>query len=278
MCGEPIVYIYDDSYVCAVAKERGDGDEIAGGAADGAPSGSDSQGSAPLGASDEEFFGPGGDEVSFGVSSKETSESGDDPADVDAIDILDDPLFSDCDTDFDAPGEEMVDLAEPRPPVVDGSSTAASSSGLGEPPPLPPPLAPPPAPVAAAPESARALQFWVRGGKLSHYAEKKFMTAICDNKAHGKCVLTRTTVGRAGQPDGRPIGLMAAWLAKGLDLGTKADHWKSSEWPSFEERSAARTDFAKLTHPDAVGLQTAERPARGDEGPEPYLCAPPMRG
>ena len=63
-----------------------------------------------LGASDEEFFGPGGDEVSCGVSSKETSESGDDPADVDAIDILDDHLFSEGDTDFDVPGEEMVDV------------------------------------------------------------------------------------------------------------------------------------------------------------------------
>ena len=264
--------------MCVVAKERGDGDGIPGGAPGDAPAGSDSPAGVPWTASDDEFFGLDGGEDASGVPLEETSGSGDDPADVDAIGILDDDIFAEGGADSKAPKEDVVGLAEPTAPVVGGSITAASSSGPREPPPLPPPIAPPPAPFAAGEEPDRAQQLWVRGGKLSYYTQKKFMTAICENKAHGKCVLTRTIHGREGFPDGRPLGLMVAWLAKGCDLDTKRDHWRSIHWPTFAERCAARDEFAMLTHPDAVGMRQGERKQRGDEGPEPYLCAPPRSG
>jgi hypothetical protein len=112
----------------------------------------------------------------------------------------------------------------------------------------------------------------VNGGMLRLYFDSKTMVASCER--HGaRCRLTRkyipsalTNGSKLGQ--GRPVGLLLAWLAAGLHpaVASKGDH-RDIALPSFEDRMAARTAAA-----DVGGLLpffAFERPLRMGEGPEP---------
>ena len=162
--------------------------------------------------------------------------------------------------------------------------------GSGVPPPLPPPPAvPPPSPSADSSEnsssgSAEAVErgvvqvFYVHGGKLSLYYARRTLVAECDNPLHGKCHLTRTLRrakrGRQTQ-QGRPLGLMLAWMAKGCGRDSKRHHWAEDCWPTFGERTAARAAFQGLADGGsevAAAFLRAERKKRSTESPEPEVC------
>ena len=79
--------------------------------------------------------------------------------------------------------------------------------------------------------------------------------------------LSRSASEGRSPSQGRPLGLLAAWLAHGAMCGRKEDHWNKDQWPSLEERSAHRELLALV--PGSDTLFAAERPQRPGEGPEP---------
>ena len=94
-------------------------------------------------------------------------------------------------------------------------------------------------------------------GTITWYATKNDFEAVCNHEGHRagrRCVMTRTAVGREtalGVRGGRPLGLMAAWLARasGPQVSTRAAHWNAAMLASltsaegFSERLIARLDL-----------------------------------
>lgn len=91
----------------------------------------------------------------------------------------------------------------------------------------------------------------VPGGSISYYPSKNAFEAVCEQKGHGRCVLTRTSkgrcIGRTGKMvGGRPVGFLAAWLSHGEQLATKADHWAGDAVARpLAERQSLRTQIAE---------------------------------
>jgi hypothetical protein len=88
---------------------------------------------------------------------------------------------------------------------------------LQAPEPMPPPAPPPPPSVAESSVRSRAPVCSVdyMGGVISFYKDGRFQ-ATCPLKTHPLCRLTRYA-NAAGADKGRPIGLMAAWIASAND-------------------------------------------------------------
>ena len=239
--------------------------------------------------SDDSFFGsddakeaaPSGGDSSSSRHDDEGNESDDAPSGISDIDIFDGDLFAE-DRCSESSIDSMEHLPAPPTPIADVEMAgAASSSGAGEA--VPDGEVPPPSP-AEDPGFGRSRPpavLFVHGGKLSLYTAraKVFATATCDNPRHGKCVLTKSLEPSATDPaQGRPLGLLLAWLAKGSDQETKEAHWSPEVWPTLPQRRAARTAFAALTCSDAVALRTAERALRPGEDEEPeFFAVPRMR-
>ena len=102
-------------------------------------------------------------------------------------------------------------------------------------------------------------------------------TADCNSPGHGRCIKTKTMKAPARLTDrnrgqGRPVGYLAAWLAKGVTCGTKAEHWSADNEPNLDERVAARESLKADESPDAALLLTGEAPV-GD-GPEEPVRVP----
>ena len=90
----------------------------------------------------------------------------------------------------------------------------------------------------------------------------------CKNKAHGKCIFTRSlnpSGWRATKPGaGRPLGLCVAWALAGDrgDLPAKSDHMKYR--PGLETRKAGREWFLALPNSADFAGKEAEQPTAGD--------------
>lgn len=133
-------------------------------------------------------------------------------------------------------------------------------------------------PGAAAPRAGATVTFHVStAGSISYYPSKGAFEAVCLNKAHGRCVLTRTARAkrdRAGRmvKGGRPVGWMAAWLLAGEDQPDKESHWLAENFRRpFAERAELRRQIGGL--PSGRLLLAQERPCVEGEGPEPEdLC------
>jgi hypothetical protein len=110
----------------------------------------------------------------------------------------------------------------------------------------------------------------VPGGVLRLYTASTTMVATCTK--HGpKCRLTRKYIGsnianRVGQ--GRPIGLLCAWLVLGLhdDISVQVEH-KNLGLPGFGDRDAARASVIDL--PELRPFFDLERLRRHGEHDEP---------
>ena len=66
---------------------------------------------------------------------------------------------------------------------------------------------------------------------------------------------------------GRPLGVLASWLAMGPHVETKADHWNKDLWPSRQQRVEAREALAETPGGDVLLEQ--ERPQEAGEEAEP---------
>ena len=108
------------------------------------------------------------------------------------------------------------------------------------------------------------------GSTITLYRNSSFVVAHCRLEHHGRmCRLTRTCVPsdaprREGQ--GRPLGLMAAWLAKGSDFPDSASRVRWCN-PALAERRQARRALAEM--PATAALFEAERGRRESEHSEP---------
>jgi hypothetical protein len=126
--------------------------------------------------------------------------------------------------------------------------------------------------VASAPASSAAAKVpgdafaWVPGGKITFYDNKKSFEAVCSNPAHGRCVMTRTILPRLTKPSqGRPLGLMSAWLAAGPAAPNKETHWLFL--PSHDARVEHRHGL--MGTGGGPALVECERPLREGEIAEP---------
>ncbi len=134
-----------------------------------------------------------------------------------------------------------------------------------------PPEARRPPVVLEGPRKGAEVTVHMPGGSVSYYANKSAFQAVCDQRSHGGCKLTRTSHGRssgAGEAmsGGRPVGFMAAWLARGHTARNKAAHWERS---MFENSAADRAEARRLIAESEAGrlLLSMERP-RGQGEPE----------
>ena len=142
--------------------------------------------------------------------------------------------------DVDSPPEE----AEPEQP-------AAAAVVQGE-----PRQDEPPAELAelAIPRLARAhaeVTLEVRGGLLTFY-QQGFFHSPCRQPNHGRCVMTRTALEGRAQGQGRPLGLLCAWLEHGIGLPDKASHWSKKCWPDLAERQHHRALLPEMRGGDAL--------------------------
>lgn len=193
----------------------------------------------------------------------------------------------------DVPGPDAAD--ELGDPVVARAGLPGSDGDLAlaglENPVLPPPIplvaefpAPPPPPPAPLQDHQRRTagvhptDFC--GGRITFYPDKNDPTkgrfqANCGNvEKHGKlCRLTRTCnlpVRPEAYPhQGRPLGLLAAWLRVAFDQGVDdaSDHLARVHSLGFDERQLARVEL--LAEPSGEDLAGCERPQRDDESEEP---------
>ena len=149
--------------------------------------------------------------------------------------------------------DEPADAEEPEGPVAEPADVA-------------PPPPPPAAGKAPAGRVRSDLFLHVPGGKLTFYA-KGFFTASCEAPGHSKCILSRSSEAGRKRAQGRPLGLLMAWLAAGAEHPTKEGHWDRTQWPNFQQRRDAREALAIL--PLGQELLAQERAQEPGEDIEP---------
>ena len=198
------------------------------------------------------------------------------PRDPELDDLLDAVMGFDFQFALESLGEEVAapeeavagDLVPFAPGVA--ASSGAAPPGLVVP--APPP--PPPPPGQVGPRSAATVTYEVPGGSISFYESKGAFQAVCENKAHGRCVLTRTRNSKGVTSDGfpragRPVGFLAAWLAHSPETATKTEHWEAARFQNTHtERAALRATIVASGESGRL-LVSCERPLAEGEGPEP---------
>lgn len=215
-------------------------------------------------------------------------DGGDDPDDDELL--ADQALVVDGD---DADGDELPsDLDQLLDRLREGLRVSANEDGDdvggGDRPegievPEPPgdePVPPPPAPHdddddpnrRLGPRGNADITVWVEGGRISFYSSKNSFEAVCGNPSHklfSRCVRTCGVTSNA-LCSGRPIGLLAAWLANNAQPD-KARHWAANVLsPSLAERQIRRTMLA--LGDDAAELFAKERQLDLGEPDEPLVC------
>ena len=115
-----------------------------------------------------------------------------------------------------------------------------------------------------------------QGGVLRYYPHNKTVSAICDNPMHDDCRLSRTCVAPVALPaskkakghgQGRPLGMLTAWLLNCMDHTSQRDHNHDCR-PTFQERRKAR-EYLKGAPGGANFSLLVERPKRSGEDSEP---------
>ncbi len=118
---------------------------------------------------------------------------------------------------------------------------------------------------------------------VKYDTERHILSAHCGIPGHGKlCRLNRSAKpsGKNKESQGRPLGLLLAWLKCGCDYENKASHHRittpdfihTEAKLSFDKRSEARAEMQEKD-PESYGRVAAlERPQRDGEGQEPFVC------
>ena len=205
-----------------------------------------------------------------GVKEKDAAGDGDG-------DVAGDCEGSDADSDNDLEALSSAELQRLAPKAVEPP-----------PPPLPPPALPPPA-DAEAPRRG-----FKRGAPLSRYRVKNGGDEIgelvwnqnsCSLDAHclrhQDCAVNRSVKELARKPQqGRPVGMLMAWLLAGLDEAhpSRATHFvarlgkgEDAAFMTFAKRSDARrlVESGADWHRFLESSGCKERPMRGSEDIEP---------
>ena len=162
---------------------------------------------------------------------------------------------------------------EPAPPPDRG--------GFGGPPPPALVESQPPVPEAASGRLAQVIlnpaghrvpavaSVSVPGGRITFYENKRSFEARCSHPSHVNCALTRSSVGSSVSnrlAQGRPLGLMAAWLHSGSQHDSKFSHYACR----FIDKAMRNFHRQSLKlNPQAAALLEQERAAREGSGSEP---------
>jgi hypothetical protein len=164
----------------------------------------------------------------------------------------------------------------PPPPIVDAAAVPAPI--VVEPPPL---AAPEALPAARGPRDAGLHRTDYNGGHVTFYPSKdgrggRFQANFGNAAAHGpRCRMTRTS-NPSARPNvypaqGRPLGLIAAWLAMSDTAGSQDEHAALAVFFTHGERETHRIHLSANTN--GLELSAHERKQRDDEGLEPYELA-----
>lgn len=100
-------------------------------------------------------------------------------------------------------------------------ATAAQTDA--PPPPPPAPEAQPHRGAARAQRRSAEATCHMPGGSVSYYKSKSSFEAVCENRAHGRCVATRTSASRGLAADGFPRGGAAHRFLGGVALACAYD-------------------------------------------------------
>ena len=91
----------------------------------------------------------------------------------------------------------------------------------------------------------------------------------------GKCRLTRGSeafaIAGRREAQGRPLGLLGAWLAKGMYLNTKEEHDAEVAFLSYADRVSARGQLLLATN--GADLAKMDREVGQGEPDEPFGLA-----
>eukprot|EP00971_Amphidinium_carterae_P352907 6492769-Amphidinium_carterae.5 len=108
----------------------------------------------------------------------------------------------------------------------------------------------------------------IANGRLSYYPSKSAFEAVCGNRLHGRCVMTRSSnARRGGQLGGRPVAFLCCFLAN-CNVESKEQHFlKSNLLFTREQRLSWRENLKGL--PEGRLLLGLERKKNADEDSEP---------
>ena len=245
----------------------------------------DEQGQGGDSTSDGEGWGFGLDIESEGQSDKEKEESdrsedaASSPASNPVLEHEDDENEDDEDSDQQRPAEDEQPAAEAEP--------ALPEPALPEPP-LPssssrPALRPNAKPAAKA-GSSRVKMFVDERASFEGFGELRYnirqnnIVAICGNPRHGsECKRTRTckspprdriTVSNLHQ--GRPVGLLAAWLEQSFEHSSSESHREAINSITHSQRVAARARFEKGGESQTILCRERKKPD-GEDSEPPHI-------
>jgi hypothetical protein len=113
-------------------------------------------------------------------------------------------------------------------------------------------------------------------GSIRLYEKLNCFVAECTYPGHGRCRLTRKSTAHCNPSryaQGRPLGLLAAWLKAAPSYTSQAEHSNPFVACSFTfaERVSSRGELS--AQPGYAALAMCERPSRDGEGEEPENCA-----
>ena len=113
-------------------------------------------------------------------------------------------------------------------------------------------------------------------GDIRYNALSESFLAVCKQPGHGDCRRSRTsraakTLNERSAGQGRPLGLLAAWLDAGSRRSTGDAHKASITDITREDRVRSRAAFQAL--PDAQLVGVFERDRREGEPEEPLSIA-----
>lgn len=161
-------------------------------------------------------------------------------------------------------------------PGPSGPASSASQAAAATPAPAASKAPPPAAGPLFRDRAPAAARVDYRNGSISYYGSKddeskgRFQV-VCGNPLHGgRCRLTRTNCApqRAGRnaAQGRPLGLLAAWLACSDSCETKEDHDAAVAFLSAADRRQCRIELLGMASGAAVAVMERER--RDEEASE----------
>lgn len=171
---------------------------------------------------------------------------------------------------------------EPSPPPAPPGPPA----GHDEPPLPPPPLPPPPAPPSefserrsldgAAGRGRADVLCRFAGGEIVWYKHRRFeaVCRVCPKTPSGKpCKLSKVSYEGANKAQGRPLGLLAAWLEAGHQCMTDGADHKDKLFVKHcfppKKRREARRRLREFGGAAAAALEGKEREQRLGEESEP---------
>ena len=170
-------------------------------------------------------------------------------------------------------GASSSSTAAPEGPSGEPAASSGPASGSASAPAAPP--IPRPLKRVLPPRPTCDQVVVIPGGILHYYYNLDRFTATRLHGDHGRCILSRASISGRKRGQGRPLGLLSAWLLwseKGPCCATREQHWDQSNehYPKFESRQAAR-DFLWTVDGGPEMMACERMPVVGETEDEPAV-------